>query len=351
VKISGEGETPVYEITTDRYNLDKELTFHVFEDSSTSAIGSVSIFWNNDLKECLFEAIYPPENRSSIYKDYNGHGFEIDVFSFEEDIDATAAALEQIKEAYAKYGFGTDMIPLMHVEGKFVDTERIDGITVSSSYVDNVPKELIYQALFEMEHIANISESSYEGFGSDKYRDTLRNRYLCWSIENGLVDIYSRFSYEQRRKVNGFESGNKQYFAVINGEMTDESEEIYSDYNGNLPISSFYKLLKRQDWDVEGDWYHYKFHGIDGKEYEFGYDLCGLAADPVSSRSANEHNYSRTFNNFYYICDGVRYSSPAHKYEGKAETRVDIRWSPIVTTTVIREVTGWEVTSTCDKNK
>ncbi len=349
VLVSEEGETPVYEVTTDHYGIGKELTFHVFKDSSTSAIGSISIFWNNDVKDCLFEALYPPEVRSRVFTECNGYSFWVDPFSFDEDIEATKEALDYIEEAYVSHGLGTDMIPHMRVEGKFVDTKRVDGVTISSEYVDNVPRNLIYQALFEMEHIANINESSYGNFGSDKSLDHMKKYYLCWAIEKGLVDIYSEFPYEERRQVNGFETSHKQYFAVVNGDVTDESEEIYSDYKGNLSISSFYKLLKRQGIDVEGDWYHYKFRGIDGKEYEFGYDLCGLASDPVSSGDASDNDYSRTFNNYYYVCDGVRYSSPDCIYDGKVMNRLDVNWDPVVYRGIIKLVTGWEVTSTYEK--
>ncbi|SDB13296.1 hypothetical protein [Butyrivibrio sp. INlla16] len=351
VKVSEEGKTPVYEVTTDHYGLGEELTFHVYEDSSTSAIGSVSIYWSNDVKDCLFDVLYPIDVRSRVFNEYNGYSFWIDPLSFEEDIEATADALEEIKETYEEHGFGTDMIPWMHVEGKFVDTERVDGITVSSKYVDNVPKELIYQALFEMKSIKSINSDSYGLFESDNSMDEIRKRYLSWAMEDGLIDIYLQFSYKERLQAIGAKSSYKLYYAVVDGVVTDESEEIYSDHKGNLPISSFYKLLKRQGWDVEGDWYHYKLKGIDGKEYEFGYDQCGLAADPVSSRSANKYHYSRTFNNYYYVCDGQKYRSRNHLYDGKVETRLDVNWDPVVYRGTIELVTGWEVTSTYDKNK
>ncbi len=350
VKISEDGEFPAYEVTTDYYELGKELTFQVFEAKGSGTFGNEYTYWDNDVKDCLFDAIYPQEARSRVFNENGGYSFWIDPNSFDEDIEATANALKEIAKAYEKCGIKKDMIPLMRVEGRFVDTERIDGVTVSSKYVDNAPKELIYQALFEMELISNINEISFGGSWPGAAKNHIKKHYLFWAMENGLEDICSRFSYEERREALSLDTGNKLYFAVVDGETTDESEEVYSDYKGNLSISSFYKLLKRQGWEVEGDWYHYKLRGIDGKEYEFGYDLCGLAADPVSSKDASENNYSRTFNNFYYICDGEKYRAPDIIYDGKVETRIDINSYPEVYRYTIKTVTGWDVTSTYKEN-
>ncbi|MBQ4489577.1 MAG: hypothetical protein II944_09855, partial [Ruminobacter sp.] len=89
--------------------------------------------------------------------------------------------------------------------------------------------------------------------------------------------------------------------------------------------------------------------GIDGKKYEFGYDQCILEPDPVSSENASDQRYSRTFNNFYYICDGEKYIYSNLKLDDRSYDRTSINWEPIVYTGAIRDITGLNVTSTYEK--
>ncbi|MCR4903578.1 MAG: hypothetical protein K6A23_12020, partial [Butyrivibrio sp.] len=214
------------------------------------------------------------------------------------------------------------------------DTKRNNGITVNEYYTSDVPKELIYQALFENTHLATVNEDNIAFFNSDDNRKSMEKYYLLWAIENGLEDICSEYSYKERNNVNGFQS-KTYYYAVIDGEVTKETEEIYADSGGNLSYSSFYKVLVRQGFPVEGNWYHYSFTGIDAKKYEFGYDQCILEADPRSSQDESNSNYSRTNNNFYYFYDGEKYNMGNE---------------PIIKTEKIEDMTGIKVTSTYENN-
>ena len=349
-KISAEGETDVYEVTTDCYNLEKELTFKVFRDSSTSAIGITSWYWDDNMKEELFYILYPPEQWPKVLKAHCGYSpdFEVDPMNFYEDIQSVMETADKIVEIYDSHGFSKDMIIGFCVQGRCVDTKRQDGVTIGDYYLEDVSKELIYQGLFENSQLANINDENIDEFNSKHYRSIMENNYLAWAIENGLEDVYSNYSLKERKSVNNFES-NRYYYAVIDGEVTDETEEIFAEYNGNLSYSSFFKVLKRQGYPVEGNWYHFKFTGIDGKKYEFGYDQCILEPDPVSSENASDQRYSRTFNNFYYICDGEKYIYSNLKLDDRSYDRTNINWEPIVYTGAIRDITGLNVTSTYEK--
>ncbi len=350
-KISGEGESDVYEVSTDKYNLDKELTFYVFRNASSNMIGAVTWYWDDNFKDELFYAIYPQEQWPSVLQAHQEYApdFEIGPLTFYEDMQSAMETTDKIVELYKSHGFSKDIIPWSHVQGRYTDTMRVDGVTDSQYYLEDVPKELIYQALFESEHLANINDDNVDSFNSDYYKTEMEKYYLDWAVENGLVDIYSKFSYEDRLEIHGY-GWDGYYYAVVDGEATDEAEEIFTDYDGTLPYSSFYKLLKRQGIPVEGDWYHYKFTGIDGKEYEFGYDQCILEADPVSSRDASDTDFSRTFNNFYYICDGEKYIFGNLKLEDRKYNRANIHWDPFVYTGQVEKMTGLIVTSTHAEN-
>ena len=349
-KISEEGESDEYEVSTDWYQLGEEVVFKVFRTSSTDTIGMTSVYWDDDLKENLFYVLYPWEQWPKVLTAHNGYSpdFEVDPMNFYEDIEAVMETTDEIAKAYESHGLSKDMMIRFRVQGRFTDTRRQDGVTVSDLYTGEIPRDLIYQALFEYSHLANINEDNIGEFNSDYYRNRMEKYYLSWAIEEGLVDVYSKFPYEERKAVNGFES-NRYYYAVIDGEVTDESEEIFADYKGNLSYSAFYKLLVRQGYPVEGDWYHYSFTGIDGKEYEFGYDQCILQADPVSCAEASEIDYARTFNNFYYVCDGEKMIFPWLKLEERKFNRANIHWDPVVFTDMIGEMTGLEVTSTYER--
>ncbi len=173
------------------------------------------------------------------------------------------------------------------------------------------------------------------------------NSYLN-DIDEGLVDIYSKYSYEERKSVQDYRP-NGYYYAVIDGEVTDESEEIFAEFDGDISYSSFYKVLVRQGYPVEGDWYHFSFTGLDGKKYEFGSDQCILEADPSSCIGASETNYARTFNNYYFICDGEKYIYDWLKLDDRRFDRTNINWDPVVFTSFIEMTTGMKVTSTYEK--
>lgn len=345
-KVSEEGEPDIYEVRTDFYKLGKELVFKVFRTSSTSVIGKITNYWDDDLKENLFYALYPPEQWPKVLRAHSGYApdFEVGPLTFYDDMESVMETTDRIVEIYESQGFSKEMIIRFRVQGKFTDTERSSGVTVSEKYTDDVPRELIYEALFEYSHLANINEDNIDSFNCDYYRTRMEKYYLSWAIEEGLVDIYTEYPYEERKSVNGFES-NSYHYAVIDGEATGEDEEIFADYKGNLSYSAFYKVLVRQGYPVEGNWYHYSFTGIDGKEYEFGYDQCILEADPVSCADADELDYARTFNNYYYIRNGEKYIFPDLKLDERKFNRANIHWNPVVTTDWIKTMTGFEVTA------
>ncbi len=321
------------------------MTFRVFRDASTTVLGTTLSYWESDIADSLFYALYPEENWPDVLTDHSGFKLEINPLRFDEDIISTSETLKQIVNLYDKYHIDIDMIPRMEVAGRYMDTERLDGVTISSLYQDGLSKELIYQGLFEYKHIANINEDSIKYFMTNESLESMKKRYLCWAMENGLLDICEKYSLDERRAANGYEYNNI-YFAVIDGEVTGENEEIYADYKGNLPYSSFYKVLVRQGFPVEGNWYHFKFTGIDGKEYEFGYDQCSLVSDNISSQGANDKNYARTFNCYYYVCDSERYIRNNLKFEDRKSTRYDTQWNPEVYVAQIKEMTGLDLSST-----
>ncbi|MBQ9304745.1 hypothetical protein [Butyrivibrio sp.] len=80
--------------------------------------------------------------------DHSRFTLEIDPLHFDEDISSTGETLKQIVDVYDKHHIDIDMIPRMEVAGRYVDTERLDGVTSSRLYQDGISKELIYQALF-----------------------------------------------------------------------------------------------------------------------------------------------------------------------------------------------------------
>lgn len=348
-KISEEGEPDVYQVSTDWYNLGEEVVFKVFRETSISVV-MASQYWDDNLKESLFNVLYPQEQWPKVLMNHQGDtpDFEVDPMNFHEDIKSVMETTDKIVEIYESHGLPKDMIIRFTVYGKYTDTTRQSGVTVSEQYTGEIPKELIYQALFENSFLANINEDNIDVFNSDKYRIRMEKNYLCWAIDEDLVDIYSKYSYEERKSVQDH-SPNGYYYAVIDGEVTDESEEIFAEFDGDLSYSSFYKVLVRQGYPVEGDWYHFSFTGIDGKKYEFGYDQCILEADPSSCIGASETDYARTFNNYYYICDGEKYIYDWLKLSDRRSERTNINWDPVVFSSFIETTTGMKVTSTYEK--
>lgn len=261
---------------------DSGIKFHVIDDYHWG-MESVTNYLKNDYDEAVLAYIetqlpkFEYIKTSTYKKDGIFYGEITGKYENLQELKACHEELENIKKAFDDLGYDNLQIayqieyihPLRNVTDYVIDDGDTFGNTKSIDSFEDMKKEYITTVL-------DYRYEDLQSFSSEEIKSALDN-YMY------PVGIYK-----------GDETDEKLY---EESEITYYDDIIASKYAYGVSFGSLYEILKRENMNPQGDYWHYSFTGADGSIYEISYDFNDYPFDV---------SYSETKNGYYYIKDGEK---------------------------------------------
>ena len=137
-----------------------------------------------------------------------------------------------------------------------------------------------------------------DSFGrvTDITEDTVEeaiSEYIQAYTDYHFNDLYEKFNEEE---IIEAVSDSKYQIAIIKGESTVFYDDLCASRFGyGISFGTLYEILKREDFDIDGNNEHYSFTDINQNTYEISYDF--INADGMNDES-NHYYYLKNLLNF-----------------------------------------------------
>lgn len=277
---------------------DSGIEFHVIDDYHWG-MESVTNYLKNDYDEAVLAYIetqlpkFEYIKTSTYKKDGIFYGEITGKYENLQELKECHDELENIKKAFVDLGYDNLQIayqieyvhPLRNVTDYVIDDGDTWGNTKSIDSFEDMKKE----------YITTVLDYRYEDLQSFSPEE------IKSSLDNYMYPV-------------GIYRGNQ-----TDKSLYDESDiEYYDDIIANkyaygISFGSLYEILKRENMNPEGDYWHYSFTGADGSVYEISYDFNDY---PFTD------SYSETRNGYYYIKDGEKVPMNYYFYNHFTESEV-----------------------------
>ena len=208
------------------------------------------------------------------------------VFSFIQD--------ELPKFQYLHFNSDTDTNGIYNGEitGSFQNARELKKCynelkTLKSSFTDLGYSDLSVYYKLEYEHpLRNITkyvENSGDSWGrtdDDLSYEKMLNEYIITSLDyrytviDSFTDEQIKNALADNRNPVGIYRGDKENREDFEKEKIEYYDAIIASPNGyGISFGSLYEILKQEDFEVTGDYWHYRFIGTNGVTYEISYDF------------------------------------------------------------------------------